>query len=79
MFTPRMLQFLRDHYAIFSTRPSSPPYHIYMSLVWISSAFLLALQWYWGYLIFKGLLRTIVPGSSKNKNDPLAENGKKRR
>jgi len=61
MFTPRMVYFLRDHYLLFSARTDSPLYQAYMSIVWLSSAFLLALQWWWASLIVRGIVRLVLP------------------
>lgn len=56
LFTPRMYAFLRDHWLLFS-QSSHRPYQIFMSIVWVSSFFLLLLQWFWASLIVRGLLK----------------------
>lgn len=70
MFTPRMYLYLYDHYVLFTTskfKHYNIQYQVFMSFVWISAAFLQVLQFYWGYLIVKGLYK-IAAGDKENAN-----------
>lgn len=60
MFLPRKLCFLRDHAVLFLNH-SNPIYQSYMGVVWLGSAFLMALQLYWSTLILKGLFKIASP------------------
>ena len=59
MFLPRKLVFLRDHFLLFSSS-GNLWYQIYMSIVFVSSAFLMLLQIFWARLIVQGLVRKFV-------------------
>lgn len=66
MFVPRLYYYLQNQYLLFSTHPFLP-YRVFMAVAWLSSFFLLLLQFYWGSLIIKGGLRGIGLLSSKSK------------
>jgi hypothetical protein len=63
MLVPRHTTYLRDHYLLWSTSVI-PVYRNCMSVVWISSLFLMILQFYWALLIVQGILKQL---SSKKK------------
>lgn len=63
LFVPRQLPYLRDLWLLYSTS-GIPEYQLFMTFVWLSSVFLLALQCYWSALILKGLARQWLGGGS---------------
>jgi TLC domain len=69
MFVPRNLNFLRDHFTLFSHYPHNLPYVIFMGSASLSSFILILLQLYWADLIIKGLVKSFVKGQQRPPND----------
>lgn len=71
-YVPRKIQYLRDHYSLWSTAtlvhmeyPNL--YRTFMGSVWIGTVFLLFLQLYWATLILQGLFK-LVTGKQSSKS-----------
>jgi hypothetical protein len=64
MLVPRNTTYLRDHYLLWSTSDNET-FRNFMSAVWISSAFLMMLQFYWAILIVQGILKILLPKKRK--------------
>jgi hypothetical protein len=71
LFIPRMFQFLNDLYLILSTSDNRY-YQAYMTIVWVSSAFLQLLQLFWGSLIIKGLVKVVLGGGGEKAKAVVA-------